>query len=240
MGITIHWDLSLKGDKETLKAKLEAAISKFIEIGIKSTRLIEFEFPACVDAFRSGMVEKMLAEKYPDAANMIGWYYIQATPLNVGPSKFKSISIQNGKPVETIHEDPGEPMPWECLGFGNLIMAGCEPMNIALKNSRANPSAWLGHSFCKTQYAHDFEKAHLLVCKGLDILKELGFEIRVEDEAGFYGTGDQQELFKQKEIMDVLIGNVGKMFTQGGFDVVRGDGVVIPGKKSPAKTRKKK
>lgn len=212
MGITIHYEISFQGSREALKAKLDKAIEQFIEAGAKPTRLIEFTFSECgsinvhVD---ETVIARFLCDKYPDLDKSHGiegtrWYIIQQMPF--------------GK----------DPIPHESVGFSTIIMKGCEPMNISFVNTKGRAEAWHARSFCKTQYAMDFEKAHLLVCKLLRILESLEFKVDVNDEAGYYNSGDLVALQHDKGMMDAFIGSFGRHLASSGLgDVVRGDGTVL-------------
>lgn len=210
MGITIHYDIKIKCTKEKLKEKLDQAIELMIKAGAKPTRLIEFEFPrGCTDWNALG---DTLAAKYPDAAQMadMRWYVIQQSPFG------------------------DKEMPVESVGFSVRIMKGCEPMNISLVNHAKGSNDWKAGSFCKTQYADDFEKAHLLVCSCLKIMESLGFTLDVSDEAGYYESGNLGKLQEEKGMMDAVIGSVNKMFQETlppGTTIVTGDGRVIEAKK---------
>jgi hypothetical protein len=209
MGITIHYEITFRGSRELLKAKLDKAIEQFIEAGAKPTRLIEFTFPECGHVVDDTMIARVLCDKYPDINVSHGfegmrWYLIQQMPF--------------GK----------DPIPHESMGFSTLIMNGCEPMNISFLNTKGRAEAWHARSFCKTQYAMDFEKAHLLVCKLLRILESLEFKVDVNDEADYYNSGDLVALQHDKGMMDAFIGSFGRHLASSGLgDVVRGDGTVL-------------
>jgi len=66
---------------------------------------------------------------------------------------------------------------------------GCEPMNIGLRRLD-NSLNWSWASFCKTQYAEEFAKCHLLVIQILDECKRLGILKRVNDEGDYWKTRD--------------------------------------------------
>lgn len=70
---------------------------------------------------------------------------------------------------------------------------GCEPMNIGLRRLD-NSQNWDWASFCKTQYAEEFVKAHLLVIRILDECKRLGILKEVLDEGDYWETRDLSKL----------------------------------------------
>lgn len=70
---------------------------------------------------------------------------------------------------------------------------GCEPMNIGLRRFDDSGN-WDWHSFCKTQYAEEFVKSHLLVIRILDECKRLGILKEVHDEGDYWETRDLNKL----------------------------------------------
>lgn len=66
---------------------------------------------------------------------------------------------------------------------------GCESMNIGLRQFD-NLNLWGWHSFCKTQYAEEFVKCHLLVIRMLDECKKIGILKEVGDEGKYWETRD--------------------------------------------------
>ena len=60
-------------------------------------------------------------------------------------------------------------------------------MNIGLVKGKRK-RIWTGSSFCKTQYAKEFLKAHLLVISILDECKRIGILDEVHDEGDYWTT----------------------------------------------------
>ena len=98
----------------------------------------------------------------------------------------------------------------------NLVPGtGCEPMNIGLRQHN-NSNVWAWHSFCKTQYAEEFAKCHLLVIRILDECKRLGILKRVKDEGGYWKTRDIKVLgISINESTEMLQGLFGKLSKTG-------------------------
>ena len=127
----------------------------------------------------------------------------------------------HGKPIHAEGSDFTSMMgvtPEHVIAFSTLVGPGCESAEFGLcrvpkfvtipidgtKYRRPMPNAdkWMWHSFCKTQYASDprcggvrnFLKCHLTVIKALDIAREIGFEVTVNDEGDYWNTRDYKAL----------------------------------------------
>jgi len=81
---------------------------------------------------------------------------------------------------------------------------GCEPMNIGLVR-REEAKIWTGGSFCKTQYAKEFLKCHLLVIRVLDECKRIGILKDVFDEGGYWETRDLNKLAREVNGMTAMM-----------------------------------
>ena len=82
---------------------------------------------------------------------------------------------------------------------------GCETFNINLIKNKTN-NVWHCDNYCKTQYAEHFIRYHLLVINVLDMLKEKGFEIKVNDEGEYWTTRDLKILAKNiNEYTGILV-----------------------------------
>jgi len=103
---------------------------------------------------------------------------------------------------------------WEYLGDPNKTEQFNSPEFLAdLKSLAAGRldiiagDRWLGRGFCKTQYAcnpklggvDNFLKAHLGLVRILDHASELGLEVDVYDEGGYWETRNEQELVSEVE-----------------------------------------
>lgn len=92
---------------------------------------------------------------------------------------------------------------------------GCEPMNVGLRRLD-NSLNWNWHSFCKTQYAEEFVKCHLLVIRILDECKRLGILKGVSDEGNYWQTRDLSKLAdninESTKMIEGLLGILTKTF----------------------------
>jgi len=90
---------------------------------------------------------------------------------------------------------------------------GCEPMNIGLRQCW-NSNYWTWYSFCKTQYAEEFVKCHLLVIRMLDECKRLDILKDVRDEGKYWETRDIKVLGgninESTEMLQDLFGKLSK------------------------------
>ena len=82
---------------------------------------------------------------------------------------------------------------------------GCESSELNLQKRKRK---FVCSSFCKTQYAEQFVKCHLLVVQLLDMLKAEGFDVDVYDEGGYWQTRDLKVLAKNINDYTSLISSV--------------------------------
>jgi len=82
---------------------------------------------------------------------------------------------------------------------------GCESSDLHFQRIRGK---YRCKSFCKTQYAKQFVKCHLLVIQLLDMLKKEGFEVDVYDEGEYWQTRDLKVLAKNINESTAVISSV--------------------------------
>ena len=82
---------------------------------------------------------------------------------------------------------------------------GCESSELNFQKRKRKSVC---SSFCKTQYAEQFVKCHLLVVQLLDMLKAEGFEVDVSDEGHYWQTRDLKVLAKNINDYTSLISSV--------------------------------
>ena len=121
-------------------------------------------------------------------------------------------------------------------GFALAPGRGSEPACVVLAQIRLADgarSAWWGECFCKTQYASAHGDDHLLRCHGslvalLDAAVELGFDVDVHDETGYWQSRDPRQLAESVAGMNRLVARFAGALT----DAVRdagGDSRTITG-----------
>jgi hypothetical protein len=126
--------------------------------------------------------------------------------------------------------------PLHVIGFVIEPGAGCEPANVGLRllpmslNVRARDGAnhgtlkvgtgWDWSAHCKTQYAsnpgeggsiENFLRCHLSIVAMLDRASELGFDLDVSDERGFYENRDVDVFLKELGHQNAMIAGLGGM-----------------------------
>ena len=119
--------------------------------------------------------------------------------------------------------------PLFCYGYAITIDIGygCNPVDIALSTYRGQDSPlWLGWGYSKTQYASEFKQAHDTVCRVVDVVKDEGLILTVNDRTGYYTHRDWKRSMKivnQELDFAWRASNV----IHAGFDVLNKGGVEI-------------
>jgi hypothetical protein len=85
---------------------------------------------------------------------------------------------------------------------------GCEPCDIAFFIEKGKKIVSKGF-FCKTRYAVHFLRNHTSVCAMLDIAKEVGFKVEVNDEGKYFETRDIKILAKNLDDYNGFISAIG-------------------------------
>jgi len=196
MGLTIHYDLRF-GAAKTL------VVSRLIKRLHAAARDLPFD-----------QVEPIVE--------------FQLSP-NVSPPQF---------PCGLFHADGHAPVgrsgierPLKSLAaFRVLPGPGCESAEFGLARFTRQRS-WSWHAFCKTQYASDtraggvenFLRCHLSVVRLLDRAGQLGFDVSVADEGGYWKHRDRNKLVLELVEYNQLIAGLG-----GQFKDAVGDNVTSP------------
>jgi len=127
----------------------------------------------------------------------------------------KNCTIKRGDNSEKswffIQAGCDETVPRTVIGFSTLPAEGTESADFGLTKEKIGEWKW--SSFCKTQYANDprcgglqnFLRGHLLVIAALDKAKEIGFEVMVNDEGGYWEKRDVEALSKEIGEWDAFI-----------------------------------
>ena len=110
--------------------------------------------------------------------------------------------------------------PTSVIGFAIVPGEGCEPATFAMTRLHGPEIAtrWWDQCFCKTQYASTLGDEHLLRCHGslvalLDAAVELGFEVEVHDETGYWESRDARQLTESVAAMNRLVAGFAGAFT---------------------------
>jgi len=94
---------------------------------------------------------------------------------------------------------------------------GCESCDIMFFTDDSYSfwkNKYIAKGFCKTEYAEEFEKCHLLVCDMLEKMDEMGFRVKVNDEGDYFKTKDIKSLARAKNISEDVIKSVAKQLRQ--------------------------
>lgn len=165
MGITIHFTLSYKGTKQELKTILESLRNQFQELGVMETTAVET---------------------------------IERADLSVGYAKFEHkrflecrlgtmMSYDKEVLLERNYEEKLAEIEKNANGITLTaeVDPGSEPFSILLGRF-GESDEWHGRGFTKTCYARDFDKAHGLVVRMLELCRDAGLLESVHDEAGVW------------------------------------------------------
>ncbi|MEJ7809773.1 MAG: hypothetical protein WKG32_05075 [Gemmatimonadaceae bacterium] len=130
-------------------------------------------------------------------------------------------------------------MPTVAHAFAVAPGRGCEPATFGLAqlsgpgHGSSRWSSWWWHRCCKTQYASVLGDEHLLRCHGslvalLDAAAELGLQVVVRDETGYWESRDPRQLAESVAEMNRVVARIAGKVT----DTVRdagGDGRQVRG-----------
>ena len=215
MGLTINYKLSLPGtlSADEVKKHLNALHQRCLDLPFENvSNMMEFTGKNCdFEQHRHN--------------NEVCWLLIHA-------NHHYHFKVVSGKPVYAEGSEATCIMgvtPQHVIAFSTLVGPGCEsaefglcmipqfvtiPLNGArYRRPMPDSDKWTFHSFCKTQYASDprcggtqnFLKCHLTVIKALDIAKEIGFDVTVNDEGDYFNNRDQTELLKNIGVHNEMI-----------------------------------
>ena len=87
---------------------------------------------------------------------------------------------------------------------------GCETCDLDFEK-QGKKSIWKCQSFCKTQYADNFMRCHLLVIRFLDELVKEGFKVDVSDEGEYWNTRDLKVLAKEINMSTEMIAGLSEV-----------------------------
>lgn len=190
MGLTIHYTIEYKGTVKQLQTKLEKIRQAcrdlpFEEVGEVGTVKIS---QAIIDLWNYHQTRGNSREERDAAMKELGitpWQMVELGEWkHEGNTSWK---VQKPTTMVSLYLWPGE---------------GCESAELNFQRIRGK---FVCRSFCKTQYADEFVKCHLLVVQLLDILKADGFQVDVYDEGEYWQTRDMKVLGKNINESTALI-----------------------------------
>jgi len=230
MGLTIHYELSLPG--LTPQHVVEEMLERLRQ------RIMDLPFKQVDDKLttREGDAADFSQSKKDDDKR---WFLIQCQ----AHANFKY--DRQGRPTRAgwrISRFSMSFPPAKVIGFSAWPGEGCEeanfgmcrfPERVEVKGEDGLPHSvslgkpgWSWRSFCKTQYANDprlggfgnFLRCHLGMIAALDAAKELGFQVKVNDEGGFWKSRKVDKLAKALGEYDALVAGIGLQLGDLGFN----------------------
>ena len=188
MGLTIHYDISFKGTKKQLIEKLTKIRSAcmdlpFEEVGkVKSVKITRnhikvFNWLQNITKYPNNFEENLVMRDL--IMEMLG--------TNTG----EMVHLGEWK-----HEDNRswrDQKPTTLVSLSLWAGEGCEGSDV---NFEKRNKKWICSSFCKTQYATEFVKCHLLVITLFDMFKAEGFDVEIDDEGNYWETRNLKVLAK--------------------------------------------
>lgn len=218
MGLTIHYEMrapanAAESDAAALVAKLrEFALELPFDAVSQIVRLTEPAVAAMptLRGFAFGRLE--------DVAHLTAVFTREELYARlIGVERFR----HEGNDVYECITVPPDVSTVAC-GFAIAVGPGCEPaalgaLQVSLPNGATSPWEW--HCFCKTQYASVHGDDNMLRCHRslvslLDSARELGFELHVTDETGYWETRDPAVLMTSVHRLNQLMAQFAGTFTE--------------------------
>lgn len=201
MGLTIHYTVEYDGTSKQLRKKLEKVRQAcrdlpFEEVGekVETVRITR-------DTIK---IWDWLQEKlsYPDNTQ---------DDLNMRNLIMKKLGVTTWRMVELGEWKEEGNRHWKVVKPTTMVSLylwpgeGCESAELNFQKIRGK---FRSKSFCKTQYAEQFVKCHMLVVQLLDMMKAEGFEVDVYDEGQYWETRDMKVLAKNINESTAVISSV--------------------------------
>jgi len=197
MGLTIHYTIEFSGTTKQLQKKLE----EFRRI------CIDFPFENVGERVNTVKITEEIIKIYERLSKKVNYPNNNKENLSMRDSILKELGTSTSQMVEL-----GEGKPTTIVSLDLFPGEGCESMNLSFQR---RDGIFVCSSFCKTQYAEEFVKCHLLIIKLLDLLKEKGFEVEVVDEGGYWETRDLKVLAKNLNESTSSIMAIGGLIKSG-------------------------
>jgi len=202
MGLTIHYTIEFNGTSKQLRKKLEKIRQ------------------ACRDLPFEEVGEKVETVRITKALIDLWGYYQEScyegrTTVEQRDEHFAGLGIDPWQMVELGEWRQDGTTYWKEVKPTTMVSLplwpgeGCESSDLYFQRIRGKLRC---RSYCKTQYAEDFVRCHLLVVKLLDMLKAEGFDVVCHDEGGYYETRDLKVLAKNiNEFTTTIAGLLGDL-----------------------------
>jgi len=195
MGLTVHYSFKFRGTEEEVIDKLRQVRDVAMKLPFE-----EIDGPVELD-YKFWTLEKYRAGKgYGDWRDWACIQY-QIDKQRIDNAGRKIFWSESPTKAFCLHLWPGE---------------GCEPMNIGLVKGKRD-KLWRGSSFCKTQYAKQFLKSHLIVIRILDECKRIGILDKVDDKGKYYETRDLEKLAEEVNASTRMLQDLVNTFDKDGL-----------------------
>jgi hypothetical protein len=218
MGLTIHYQIKAPPgwSREAVKAKLEEARQFALGLPVLSvSEFVEFQGDQARREHGGG-VGKVGKDPFY-------WAKAQATRTIARPQQPDTYAQQAPDRMVVFSVRPADGC--EQMNVGTCDYPeytwpadpgdGAEPAGrlARSKNEVTPPARGVWSSWCKTQYANDprlggwsnFLRAHLCVLAILEKLRDLGFQVTVDDEGGFWESRDLGKLAQAVRQYDSMV-----------------------------------
>jgi hypothetical protein len=180
MGLTIGYKISFKGTAEELHKKLMVIRSKCLDKPFEE-----------VDEIEHTVYSKEDMEFYRQEQDKT--WFPNNTPENIAARnkalKDRGLDINTMIAIDVYHGGCGK--KHEFMKWGLWAGEGCESTDIEFFKKR---TYWRCQGFTKTQYATSIIRCHLLVIDVLDLFKQEGFIVKVNDDGEYWKTRDLEVL----------------------------------------------
>lgn len=200
MGLTIHYTVEFKGTTKQLQKKLEKIRQAcrdlpFEEVGEVQTVRITRDMIKIWEWLQHRLSHPNNTQDDIEMRNLI----------------MEQMGVTAWKMVELGEWQQEDNRYWKVVKPTTMVSLfiwpgeGCESAELNFQRIRGK---FRCKSFCKTQYAEEFARCHLLVVKLLDILKAEGFTVDCYDEGGYYDTRDMKVLAKNINESTAMIAGI--------------------------------
>ena len=210
MGLTIHYQIGFKGTAEELLGKLQTIKNTCMDLPYEQVDEIQHQKYSKADyQFYKGLEQRTF---YPNNT---------AENMQKTQALYQARGINREALIEyDVYHRTKRFSPIEIIQWNVWAGEGCEGTDF---NFFKKKTWWHCHSFTKTQYAEQFVKCHLLVIKVLDLFKEQGFTVKVNDEGHYWETRDLKVLAENindyTDMLKTVLGSITEQVLKAGFVV---------------------
>jgi hypothetical protein len=200
MGLTIHYTVEFDGTKKQLQKKLEKIQQTCRDLPFEEVREVE-----------TVRITKDIIKIWNFLQEMITYPNNSIDNMAMRDLIMEKLGVSTWKMVELGEWKQECNARWKVTRPTTMVSLylwpgeGCESLEF---NFQRINGKFVCKSCCKTQYAEQFVKCHLLVIQLLDMLKAEGFDVDVYDEGGFWETRDIKVLAKNINESTALISAV--------------------------------